>query len=311
MLCITAGVFWGLDFVLYPCTFMRNDLHTVCEEQVDDLYMGTSHGKMNIDPAAAEEVNGRTGHNLCVGGEYSIDTYYMAKLLLEKGKKPSRIIYEVSPGYFTMEKEEGNNYLLFYHEFPLSMTKLQYFMDSIAKCNFRTLLFPWYEYPLSYELANLKSTVAKKSAGDYGIEDLKTENQEYHEDGFIERYPVDPSTFNMAGIREFRTADVKDVNMEYMKKLITLCKENDIEFVAMTTPIPVPTLKKFTEGYGEAWEYFDTFFQEQGVEYINFNSREYYKAATHRPEDFTDLDGHMHGDSAREFSRILAKMLSR
>lgn len=309
VLCITAGVFWGLDFLLYPCTFMRNDLHTVTEKQVDDLYVGTSHGKMNIDPAAAEQVNGRTGHNLCVGGEYSIDTYYMTKLLLEKGKKPSRIIYEVSPGYFTMEKEEGNNYLLFYHEFPMSMAKLSYFRAAVAKCNFRTMLFPWYEYPLSYELENLGSTASKKAAKDYGVEDLKTETQEYHENGFIERYPVDPATFNFNGINEFHKEDVKAVNMEYLEKLIDLCKENGIEFVAVTTPIPGPTLKQFSAGYGEAWEHFDTFFKEQDVKYLNFNSRELFQTVTHDPKDYTDLDGHMHGDSAREFSGILAQML--
>lgn len=78
--------------------------------------MGTSHGKMNIDPKTISSVTGRTGHNLCVGGEYGIDAYYLAKLLLEK-QKPERIIYEVDPGYFMTQKEEGNNYLLFYHQF--------------------------------------------------------------------------------------------------------------------------------------------------------------------------------------------------
>ncbi len=43
------------------------------------------------------------GHNLCVGGEYGIDAYYLAKLLLEK-QKPERIIYEVDPGYFATQK---------------------------------------------------------------------------------------------------------------------------------------------------------------------------------------------------------------
>lgn len=302
-------IFLGLDFALYPCTFMRNDIHAVCTEAVDDIYMGTSHGKMDIDPESMEAVSGRTGHNLCVGGEYSIDTYYMAKLLIEQGKKPSRIIYEVSPGYFTMEKEEGNNYLLFYHEFPFSRAKLEYFFDSIAKCNFRTMLFPWYEYPLSYELSNLKDTVSKKASGDYSISSLKTETQEYHESGFIERYPVDSADFTFTGITEFHTEDVKAVNMEYLEKLISLCEENDIEFVAVTTPVPLPSLKKYSEGYIEAWEYFQSFFDKQQVRYINFNGKEYYKAATHNPEDFTDLDGHMNGDAAREFSANLAKIL--
>ena len=96
---------------------------------------------MDIDPEVMQEVTGRSGHNLCVGGEYGIDAYYLTKLIKEK-QNPKRIIYEVDPGYFVSEKEEGNNYLLFYHEFPFSKAKVEYFWNSIAKCNFRTVLFP-------------------------------------------------------------------------------------------------------------------------------------------------------------------------
>jgi len=83
---------------------MRNDIHTVTTQKHQDIFMGTSHGKMNIDPKTISSVTGRTGHNLCVGGEYGIDAYYLAKLLFEK-QKPERIIYEVDPGYFATQKE--------------------------------------------------------------------------------------------------------------------------------------------------------------------------------------------------------------
>ena len=104
-----------LDLALYPCTFMRNDVHAVVTQQFDDIIVGTSHGKMDIDPEVMQEVTGRSGHNLCVGGEYGIDAYYLTKLIKEK-QNPKRIIYEVDPGYFVSEKEEGNNYLLFYQK---------------------------------------------------------------------------------------------------------------------------------------------------------------------------------------------------
>ena len=98
----------GLDMALYPCTFMRNDIHAVVSNQYDDIILGTSHGMTDIDPAVMEEITGRSGHNVCVGGEYGIDAYYIARLIAEK-QKPARIIYEVDPGYFVSEKEEGNN----------------------------------------------------------------------------------------------------------------------------------------------------------------------------------------------------------
>ena len=45
----------GLDMALYPCTFMRNDVHAVVTEQFDDIILGTSHGKMDIDPELMDE----------------------------------------------------------------------------------------------------------------------------------------------------------------------------------------------------------------------------------------------------------------
>ncbi len=302
-------MFAGLDFLLYPCTFIRNDLHRVCTEAFDDIYVGTSHGKINIDPDAAREVNGRTGHNLCVGGEYSVDAYYMIKLLIEQGKKPSRVIYEISPAYFTLEKEEGNNYLLFYHEFPFSRTKLEYFRDAVAKCNFRTMLFPWYEYSLSYEISNMRSTVEKKLHGDYGIEDFRTETQEYHESGFVARYPVDSSNFDFSGIHPFSRDEIRQEHMDYLEKLIDLCREQDIAFAAVITPVPADTLREFSQGYEDADSYFGEFFKEKNVTYINFNNREYYKYASHKLESYTDLDGHMNEDAAREFTANFTRIL--
>ena len=95
----------GLDMALYPCTFMRNDIHAVVSNQYDDIILGTSHGMTDIDPAVMEEITGRSGHNVCVGGEYGIDAYYIARLIAEK-QKPARIIYEVDPGYFLRKKRE-------------------------------------------------------------------------------------------------------------------------------------------------------------------------------------------------------------
>lgn len=306
-LLLTIAILFGLDFMLYPCTFMRNDIHTVTTEKKQDIFLGTSHGKMNIDPKTVGEITGKTGHNLCVGGEYGVDAYNLAKLVIEK-QAPERIIYEIDPGYFATEKEPGNNYLLFYHEFPLSAAKLEYFMDILLKCDFRTILFPWYEYPLKYEVEKLPDTVYQKISHNYDVSYLKTKAQEYHESGFIERYPVDTSGLKLAEPKLFSKEEVKKDNIEYLGKLIQLCKENEIEFVAVTTPIPKEMLEEYSKNFEEAWEYFTDYFEKQEVQYINFN-REEYDLFSHELRNFTDYDGHMNGDAAIRFSKILGYLL--
>ena len=299
-----------LDSVLYPCTFMRNDIHAVSVQTYDDIFMGTSHGKMNIDPETMEGITGRTGHNICVGGEYPIDSYYIAKLMIERGHTPERIVYEVSGDYMVREKEEGNNYLLFFHEFPMGKSKLEYFAKSLLKCNFRTLLFPWYEYPVSYELSKIRDTVRIRFSGDYSGKELKTAAQEYHSSGFIERYPVDITGQSAEGISAARVADILPENMEYLEKLIALCRENGIAFTAVTTPLPLPLLQANPQQYQEMWAYFDSFFTAQDVPWINYNDAEHFQLFTHEPAAYTDMDGHMNGDAARAFSRVLAQNLA-
>ena len=61
VLVVCVALLVALDLALYPCTFMRNDVHAVVTEQFDDIILGTSHGKMDIDPEVMEEVTGRTG----------------------------------------------------------------------------------------------------------------------------------------------------------------------------------------------------------------------------------------------------------
>lgn len=303
-------LFLALDYLLYPCTFTRSDIHAVLNGPYDDLYFGTSHGKMGIDPESMQEVSGRSGHNLCVGGEYSQDAYYLLQLILEKGYRPKRVVYEVSHGYFMDRKEEGNNYLLFYHEFPLSRAKLSYFWDAVRQCNFRTALFPWYEYSLSYEIEHLPETVSRKWTGDYGAEYLKSETQEYHESGFIERYPVDTAALEMGRIPTFSTDNgALSWNLDYLDRLIALCKEQGIEFVAVVTPMPSATLEEYGGTLAEAYQFFDAFFEERGVRCLNFNSNQYYDACSHEIVSFTDYDGHLNGEAAREFSKVLAQVL--
>ena len=310
--CILAAlILIAMDYALYPCTFMRNDIHAVTTQTFDDIYMGTSHGKINIDPESVGLQNSRTGHNLCVGGEYPQDCIYMLRLMIKKGHKPERIVYEISPGYLVREKEEGNNYLLFYHEFPVSLAKLSYFMHSVAKCNFRTLFFPWYEYPLSYELANIRDTVRTKWEQDYSADRFRTASQEYHDSGFIARYAVDTSTFTADDLTPTPVSQIVPENMEQLKKLVELCRKEGIRFCAVTTPIPLPNLQAFAQDYREVWDYLGAFFEEEQVPWINFNDMEHFNLFTHDISAFTDMDGHMNEAAARAFSGVLAGQLDR
>lgn len=85
-------------------------------------------------------------------------------------------------------------------------------------------------------------------------------------------------------------------------------QENDIQFVAVTTPIPINTLQAYSDNYNAAWKYFGQYFDEHEVTYLNFNTQ-YFKAFSHDLSDYTDFDGHMNGNAAKEYSKVLANIL--
>ena len=64
----------------------------------------------------------------------------------------------------------------------------------------------------------------------------------------------------------------------------------------------------YSDNYNAALKYFGQFFEEQGVEYVNFNTQ-YFKAFTHELKAYTDYVGHMNGDAARAYSKVLAQVL--
>ena len=309
VLCVAVlgGVIWFLDKALYPCTYTRNDIHTITTQPRDVILLGTSNGKMGIDPDTMLQGTGLTGHNLCVGGQYPVDSYYLAKLVIEK-QNPSYLIYEVDPGYYTDEKEFGNNYLLFYHEFPLSRTKLDYFRETLLDGDFRTVFFPFYEYELSAEISRMGQTLSQKLKGDYDVSHLKTEAMEYHEDGFIERYPVAIENFPAYNPLQFSEEMVVPGNLEDLDRLIALCAENDVKFIAVVTPLYGGTLQSESETMNAAWDFLGKYFAEKDVPFINFN-REYYKAFSLDAKCLVDYEGHMNGDAARAFSARLGEIL--
>ena len=229
LLCLAAGcaVLIALDIALYPCTYTRNDIHTAAAQQRDVIILGTSNGKMNLDPDIMLEGTGLTGHNLCAGGQYPIDSYYLAKLVMEK-QDPEMIILEIDPAYYMLEKEPGNNYLLFYHEFPLSFAKLEYFWEGLLHRDFRTFLFPFYEYELSYEVSHIRDNLTQKLSGNYDTGRLQNNIQKYHENGFIEKLPVAPENFPAYEPELFEEERLLPENMEYIDRLIALCREKGV-----------------------------------------------------------------------------------
>ena len=172
------------------------------------------------------------------------------------------------------------------------------------------MFFPWYEYDLSYELGHAKENIQKKLSGNYSAEGFATEKQKYHESGFIEKFPVEVDEEDVSDVDEWFPEDIVEKNMQDLKEMIKLCRDNNIEFIAITTPLADAAFEESKNGNDALNNYYSDFFSKEGVEYINFNYGSYYDMTEHGLDSYTDMDGHMNGDAARRFSATLEDILN-
>ena len=297
----------GLNFLLYPYTYTRVDIHNIKTGEYDDIFLGSSHGKSAINPLVIDEVTNRKSTNLCMGGEYPIDVYHLAKEVA-RNHKPSRIIYELDPGYWVSDISEDTSYATFYNEMSPSMVKLEYFWAKMAGSDFRNTLFPWYMYRKEYKNA---FTNARMKLGDgyknYDLSTFTSTVQSYEPEGFINIHRIEaPKTED--NLILWNESELKADAVKYFNKLVDFCADEEIELMVIATPLPTETYEKYGLEFDAAHAYFTEYFEQMGIPYYNFN-KIYLPGFDRSLESFSDYEGHMYGDAAAIFSKLLGEHL--
>jgi len=306
-LAILLIINWTINFFIYPYTYTRVDVHNIESGQYDDLFLGSSHGKSAINPLVFDKVTGRKSTNFCMGGEYPIDAYYIAKETA-RNHKPTRIIYELDPGYWATTANEDTSYASVYNELSFSTVKLEYFSAKISESDFRNTLFPWYMYRKDFRNA-FAIADAKMSPG-YKIYDLApfaSTYQTYEREGFINIHRSSaPKTEDNLALWEEES--LNESSLKYFEKLVAFCADEQIELIVITTPLPTETYEKYAKEFEDAHTFFTNYMASIDIPYYDFNKID-LPGFDKSLESFSDYEGHMFGDSAAIFSKLLATHL--
>lgn len=292
-----------LTLALKPHNYFRIDAHNMQENQYDNIYVGTSHGKAGINPAVLDEITGKKNVNLCLGGQFPIDSYFMVKEICRK-YTPEKIIYELDPGYWVTKASLGPDYATVYEEMPLSSVKVEYFREKMLGVDFRTTLFPWYVYRQGFR--NVISTFKSRMTSEYRNYDETfycNEHESYGNNGAVSIHRSEtPKTENNLVLWE--ESKLEQESMEYFGKLVSLCEEKGIELIVITTPIPRETLEKYKDNFEAADAYYEKLMKEKGIVYYNFNNI-HIEGFDYSVNGFDDYEGHMYEDQAVVFSENL------
>lgn len=297
-----------LNYLLIPNNYVRIDIHNITTQKYDDVFLGTSHGFAGIDPETVDMVTKRRSINLCRGGEYTRDSYYMLKLMCEH-HVPKRVIYEFDPSYWTVRDTQQADFTLIYREMPLSKTKVEYLFAKAMEADFRFTLFPWFAY--RKQALNIRGVVEGKQTEDYktyGVQAFDTAGQAFQPNGFMYRKRTG-EVKKQLDYEPWSLTHMEKNSLKYFVRLAKFCKARGIEFVAITTPIPDVTYRDYQSLYDNAFQYFDQLTDQFDVAYYNFNKPGMTKEAW-TLDEFADYEGHMYGDSAKVFSSELADVLN-
>ena len=297
----------AVGFALLPVTFARMNLHNLEQGGYDDLFIGTSRGANNINPAVVDEVTGRKSTNLCMGNVYPLDDLYLIREAC-RIDPPKRVIYELDPSYYTVEEFQGMADPFVLHEMSFSSVKVRYAADKYLDDDFRILLHQWmfYRNHLSQapEIMKMKLSEAYRNYDPALVSDAQTI---YRGEGFLARQRPEEETVRAESWLNWNEEAVKKDREEDLIEMIRYCKEQDIEFVAVILPAPEETRTANPEGYEASGQYYEELLKKQGVPLIDFNENGAFTADL---EKYYDMEGHMYEDGANEFSRILGEYLS-
>lgn len=291
VIALVIGGLWYVNGVLImkrsDGILTMQDFYAQPDGTVDVLLVGNSHSGINIDTATLWDSCGIAAYDLWGGVQPLWNSYhYIVEAL--KYQTPRLIVLEVMASTSDYEYSEEQNQIKNTAGMRFSKNKLEAVRASAPEDRQLNLLlgFPLYHgrfdeltmedfqhFPWSKGLENFKGSVLRYGTGSYEFESAE-------------------------GISD--TAPVMDKELEYLNKIIDLCREKSVQLMLLKTPSlereQTQPILNTVAGIAE----------DNGLAFVNMNLMDDELGIT---ADDWSLDRHMNADGARKVSAWLADHL--
>lgn len=291
VIALAVGGLWYVNGVLImkrsDGILTMQDFYAQPDGTVDVLLVGNSHSGINIDTATLWDSRGIAAYDLWGGVQPLWNSYhYIVEAL--KYQTPRLIVLEVMASTSDYEYSEEQNQIKNTAGMRFSKNKLEAVRASAPEDRQLNLLlgFPLYHgrfdeltmedfqhFPWSKGLENSKGSVLRYGTGSYEFESAE-------------------------GISD--TAPVMDKELEYLNKIIDLCREKSVPLMLLKTPSlereQTQPILNTVAGIAE----------DNGLAFVNMNLMDDELGIT---ADDWSLDRHMNASGARKVSAWLAEYL--
>jgi hypothetical protein len=262
-------------------------------------FLGSSHCYRSFNPKIFDDVLKTTTFNMGSSSQTPITSYFVLKEIL-KTQKPKYVVMEIYWRTFASDEQFTNaTYNLEYMRDRRN--KIEFLRHGYQPRDLINFLFPSFRYRNNVQDA-LRSLMGKTVASEPG--DI------YDGKGFVAN-PTIISKDNLVKNNHFKDyvfdpKELKARNLEYLKKIIRLCKSENIQLVFVTSPLPPSSLNGI-QNYSDIYDYFLNIAHDEGISYLDYNV-----LAEHDmffDADFKD-DNHLNVSGVAKISSDLAGKLA-
>lgn len=282
---------------------MMNEMYN-CEQNIDVLFLGSSHVFRCYDTTIADEILGMKTYNAGSASQGMNTSYFLLKEICEY-HDVKRVFLDTYYGIANIPENDSQVYTVSdYMRIGKNKT------DLLLSNGGLTTLFSGYITANrgSYNIVrNVRSNFSP--IDDYSS--VSFENEEYRGEGFVYSFETcDSEDDNIyksyAGSHDLSAeCPVSELYEEYLLKIIEYCKENNIELVLVNQPMPRKTTD-YVLGYENYVNYIRAIADESGIMYLNFDLYKGDMGLT--MADYSD-GGHLNGQGAEKYTEFFCNLI--
>lgn len=283
---------------------------------LDTLIVGTSNGRLGIDPKILNEKLGWNSYSLSTGNTSISDIFYLVKDICKENPKVKRIVYELDYGYWGRSENLGyiDGFNMFFMGDNVDI-KTTYLLNVLpTQCFIKAFsnnpLTPERFYNSLYALRQLKETEY-----DYGsvVKSIYNKNANdkslsvYDSLGYWKGInPSENDRKNYHPIR-FDVNNIKSIYPKRFHQLVKYCKKHSVELIVLQTPVAPRQL--LDENRGDSHEWIRSLCESESVQFIDCN---YLKKGLlpRLDNDYSDFYGHMLHPMAQRTTNLICEVLS-
>ncbi|WP_026658369.1 hypothetical protein [Butyrivibrio sp. AC2005] len=283
---------------LWPTTSTYKGFYKIDRDTIDVLFLGSSHAAAAFNPQVVYDKYGITSYNLACEQQNLVVSYYWLKEAL-RYQKPSAVVLDTYMLY-TFDPSE-----------PLNTS------ESFTRMALDAMRWSDVKWEAIHDICRLDE---KQTVNSYIFQNVRFHNRwmELNENDFefvsLERHyelkgfsalsqrgTSDPDFEPILVTNLEAYAETEPLMMQYLDKIVTLCNDNDIDFILTKTP-------------SESWDEYrhnavQQYANENNIEFCDFNEYIAYEGSGFKwTKDMND-NWHTNIWGAKRVSKYIAELL--